>query len=58
MTESVTGVRGTESVKVHSAQLVWDIDKKIVRMRSYQTARGSIDYICDYCGRHRGKAKG
>ncbi len=36
----------------------WDIDKKLVRMRGYRTVSGVRDYVCDYCGRHRGKAGG
>jgi len=36
----------------------WDVDKKLVRMRGYRTVSGVRDYVCDYCGRHRGKAGG
>jgi len=33
----------------------WDIDKKLVRMRTYQQRLGVTAYACDYCGRHRGR---
>ncbi len=33
----------------------WDIDKKLVRMRRYRSHSGGLDYVCDYCGRHRHK---
>jgi hypothetical protein len=36
----------------------WDVDKKLVRMRVYRTASGGRDYVCDYCGHHRGKSRG
>jgi|SRR6267154_711510 len=31
----------------------WDVDKKLVRMRHYRSHSGALDYVCDYCGRHR-----
>ena len=34
----------------------WDIDSKLVRMRAYRDQRGALDYICEYCSRHRNKA--
>jgi hypothetical protein len=33
----------------------WDIDSKLVRMRAYRDQRGALDYICEYCSRHRNK---
>ena len=34
----------------------WDIDAKLVRMRSYETmGTRSTNYTCDYCSYHRGK---
>lgn len=33
--------------------ICWDIDKKLVRMRSYQSGAGGGDIVCDYCARHR-----
>ena len=34
----------------------WDVDHKLVRMRSWRTEAGHTDYTCDYCARHRNKA--
>lgn len=34
----------------------WDIDSKLVRMRSYQLLGvDTHDHICDFCSRHRNK---
>jgi hypothetical protein len=33
----------------------WDVDAKLVRMRSYRGQSGNSACVCDYCGRHRGK---
>jgi hypothetical protein len=33
----------------------WDVDSKLVRMRSYRGQIGNIGYTCDYCRQHRGK---
>ncbi len=33
----------------------WDVDSKLVRMRSYRDQRGTLDHICEYCSRHRSR---
>lgn len=33
-------------------QVCWDVDKRLVRMRGYYP-HGQLDYVCDYCNRHR-----
>jgi hypothetical protein len=31
----------------------WDIDVKLVRLRSWRDQRGDVNYVCDFCRDHR-----
>jgi hypothetical protein len=35
----------------------WDVDSKLVRMRSYRRQDEGVGYTCDYCSYHRSKVK-